>query len=289
MSAPVPATLIRAPQEGGSFPALDRVGQRLARGLGDYLGGFGCEPECKAGASKISGYADWLAANPYAVLVPLRLGRKLSIQIAVPMPMLLGMVDQFYGGAGAPGEVRDTLTSAELRFAERAATRLAGIMGTAWGVIEPVKPEPGAVSLAAQAAPLCRASDPVLVQHYTLAEAPFAAGDICVLFPLAPLRAALGSAGDDGAASAQEGDADWSARINAAALNVRLPVRTIFARPEISFARLLSLQPGDIIPLLLPQHVPVTVAGRQFALGNIGEANGRAAIRIEKMQEGFCA
>jgi flagellar motor switch protein FliM len=284
------ASLIRQPQEGGSFPAMDRVAQRLARGLSDYFASFdGCEPVVKPATSQVTGYADWLSAHSGDVLIPLRLGRKLSVQVAAPMPMLLGMVDAFYGGTGAPGEQHDELTSAELRFAERLGGRLVTIMTAAWAGLEPVKPELGAVTLAAQATPLCAGAEPVLVQSFAIADAPFAKGQIACVYPLAAVRAVAGSAGQDGLQVGGEADADWSARINTAALNVRLPVRTIFARPEISFARLLSLKTGDIIPLLLPQHVPVTVAGRQFALGNIGEANGRAAIKIEKMQEGFFA
>ena len=237
--------------------------------------------------SHVTGYGDWLAQHGNHVLIPLRLGRRMTMQVAIPLPVLLGMFDLFYGGTGAPGKASDTLTGAELRFADRMATRLAAMLTTAWSVIEQLMAEPGTVALAAQAPLICRSNDPVLVQPYALSDAPYAAGDIYCLYPLPSLRAALGPAQDDGIAAAGQGDAEWSARINAAALNLRLPVRTIFARPEISFARLLSLKTGDIIPLLLPQHVPVTVAGRPFALGSIGEANGRAAIKIEKMQEGY--
>ena len=210
------AALIRAAQEGGSFPAMDRAAQRLARGLGDYLGSFGeCEPAVKPAASQVRGYADWLATHGGAVLIPLRLGRKLSVQIAVPTPMLLGIVDFFYGGAGTVGAVRDELTSAEQRFADRFGAAVCALMGAAWSAIAPVKPELGAVTFAGQSAAICRSDDPVFVQHFTLADAPFAAGDICAVYPLGPLRAALdaalGTAGDDGSASAKETDADWSA------------------------------------------------------------------------------
>ena len=46
------------------------------------------------------------------------------------------------------------------------------------------------------------------------------------------------------------------------------------------------LAPGDFIPVCLPTRVPVTVAGRLLAHGTIGEANGRAAIKIDKLEHG---
>ena len=54
----------------------------------------------------------------------------------------------------------------------------------------------------------------------------------------------------------------------------------------ISLVKLLSLEVGDIIPITMPRQVPVTVAGRKFALGSIGEANGNAAIMIDQIEKG---
>ena len=65
-----------------------------------------------------------------------------------------------------------------------------------------------------------------------------------------------------------------------------MPVRSVLARPEISLVKLLALEVGDIIPLTMPRHVPVTVAGRSFAFGSIGEANGNAAIMIDHIEKG---
>jgi flagellar motor switch protein FliM len=81
-------------------------------------------------------------------------------------------------------------------------------------------------------------------------------------------------------------DAAWTGALNSALRDVRLPVRSVLARPEISLTKLLDLQVGDIIPLTIPRHVPITIAGRNFATGSIGEANGNAAIMIEHIEEG---
>ncbi len=281
-------SLVRTSHDGRAFPALGRVSHMLASSLAKYFGGMSdSSVTVDAGVSEVSSYADWLERNGQHVLFPARLGRRLTAQFSISMPAFLGMVDVHYGGSGAPGAWRDALTLSEQRFADRIGAALANLVENAWSIIEPIQVEAEGVVLATHSTTFCRSSDPVVIQPFSLSGAPFAAGDIQLLFPLALLRSAVGSDGTERAGIPQKADADWSAKLNAAALNIRLPVRTIFARPEISFARLLSLRPGDIIPLLLPQHVPVTVAGRQFALGNIGEANGRAAIKIEKMQEGF--
>jgi flagellar motor switch protein FliM len=38
-----------------------------------------------------------------------------------------------------------------------------------------------------------------------------------------------------------------------------------------------------VLPLILPSQIPLLVEGRVVAHGSIGEANGRAALRIEKI------
>ena len=275
-------SLLRQPQNEESFPALDRVGLQFARGLKDYLatlefGDASMEPP----TSHVMPFGHWQAMREADMLFQFRLQKKLSVLIAVPLPMLLGLVDLFYGGSGAQADARDALTAAELRFADRMAGQFAAMLAAAWtGMSSGAQPMLGAVALSSEAKYFCKANEAALVQNFP------STGIACV-YPLAALRAETGASEETSVAAVP--DAEWSARVNAAALSIRLPVRTIFARPEISVAKLIKLQPGDIIPLLLPQHVPITVSGRHFAQGNVGEASGRVAIKIENMQQGQMA
>jgi flagellar motor switch protein FliM len=283
-----PVSLVGASPESGAFPAMERIGQLFARGLRDYLASsYACEPMVGSAAGQVKGYADWQGKQPISAFITIRLQNKLPMLVALPLPTLLGMVDLFYGGMGAEGEAREELTSAELRFADRLGERMAALLASAWSGVQAMQPARGAFATSTNAKPLCGANELIFVQRFAISDMPIRASEISCAYPLAALRPLLNAAGEEGAATTAQIDGAWSARINAAALNIRLPVRTIFARPEISVSQLLALKPGDIIPLLLPQNVPVTVAGRQFAQGTVGEANGRAAIRIEKMKEGF--
>jgi flagellar motor switch protein FliM len=284
----IPVSLIGASPESGSFPALDRVGQLFARGLRDHMANsYACEPNVGSPNVQVIAYGDWRQKSGRSALFSIRLHKKLPILVALPLPALLGMVDLFYGGSGAVAEARDDLTSAELRFAERFAERLAALLASAWAGLHPMQPVVGGFVPSSHAKPFCGANELLLMHNFSITGLPIATTELSCLYPLAALRALIGGMSEDGTAVSEPADSEWSARLNAAALQVRLPVRTIFARPEISFSQLLALKPGDIIPLLLPQNVPVTVGGRQFAQGTVGEANGRAAIRIEKMKEGF--
>jgi len=74
-------------------------------------------------------------------------------------------------------------------------------------------------------------------------------------------------------------------RLGTAVGEIRIEARTVLARPELSLSELMQLQAGDIIPVSLSKHVPLIVAGRRIALGTVGEHDGRAALKIDKMEQ----
>ena len=107
--------------------------------------------------------------------------------------------------------------------------------------------------------------------------------EIKCVFPVSALRPieALRTAPEGENASVV--DAIWRDRLEQAVLQVRLPIRSVFARPELSLEKLIALKPGDIIPVLMPRYVPVSIGDRLFAHGSVGESNGRTAIKIESL------
>jgi flagellar motor switch protein FliM len=109
---------------------------------------------------------------------------------------------------------------------------------------------------------------------------------IDILYPVAALRSIEGQLSvkvhDDIGMSGSE----WRERIATALGEVRIQARSVLARPTLSVKELLALQPGDVIPVNLPPLVPLLVAGRQIGLGKMGEQDGRAALKIEKVEMG---
>ncbi|MBK6707407.1 MAG: FliM/FliN family flagellar motor switch protein [Sphingomonadales bacterium] len=67
--------------------------------------------------------------------------------------------------------------------------------------------------------------------------------------------------------------------------HVTLPVRSEIAIARISASRLLALQPGEVLPIVMPASIPVLVGERPFASASMGEWQGSAALRIEALNE----
>ena len=153
-----------------------------------------------------------------------------------------------------------------------------------WAEVMPVKAQLSSRETSTAYAALVADDEPVAVARFTIT---LGRGKPCmvdVVYPVAALRAIeaqmCAKVHDDSGLSGSE----WRERMGAALGEVRLQARSVLARPTISVAELLRLKPGDVIPISLPPVVPLLVSGRQIALGKMGEQDGRAALRIEKVE-----
>lgn len=82
----------------------------------------------------------------------------------------------------------------------------------------------------------------------------------------------------------QAEDPSWTNNLMRAAMNVKLPVRSVLAEPVIPLTQLMTLKPGDIIPISFGPEIPLMVTNRRFARGAVGASNGRAAIRVHRIE-----
>ncbi|RST31563.1 hypothetical protein HMF7854_12480 [Sphingomonas ginkgonis] len=268
----VPASLIRsapaAPEAGHA--GLDRVGERLTRGLAELFGGLiGTSATVTAAPLRSEGGR----VDADAVLRHVRvdaLGG--TIAIALARGTVVRLVDLHYGGDGESDAGRDQLSAAENRFVTRIAAALAELLPAAWlplGLTGAALDETGAAS-----------DGPAAVQAFTIGWGEGASVELALHYPLALLAALPSVAGAD--AGESDGDAEWQARLTERALAVPFSVRAVFARPELALTRLMSLKPGDIIPVSLPAQIDLEVVGLRLARGSAGESNDRAAICIDQ-------
>jgi len=279
--------LLRRAADGYAFPALEGVANQFARSLRDLIRALGAPAIQieRSGAEQMS-FAAWSASAAPAIFwryhaPPL----KGPVMLAGSRSLLLQLVDIFYGGRGQLAAEREELTDAEDRFAARLGRDIGLQLAAAWRGKLAIEPELDCVTADPAKLAAVRGDDEIFVQRFTLRGAPFEGRTIMCAYPVAALR---GIAGDELLPDMQAGGADpaWAGALDKALRDVRMPVRSVLARPEISLVKLLALEVGDIIPLTMPRHVPVTVAGRSFALGSIGEANGNAAIMIDHIEKG---
>ena len=278
--------LLRKSEDSYAFPVLDSVGNQFARSLRDLIRALGAPTvQVEREAAVQMRFADWCQAVSPGLFwryhaPPL----KGPLLLAATRPLLLQLVDIFYGGKGQLAGEREDLTDAEERFAARLGRDMGQQLAAAWKL--GIEPELDCVTSDPAKLAAVRADDELLVQRFTLRGGVFEGRTILCAYPQAALRGIAGAEPVPDTRDAPAIDPAWTATLNSALKTVRLPVRSVLARPEISLVKLLSLEVGDIIPLTIPRNVPVTVAGRSFASGGIGESNGNAAIMIDHIEEG---
>lgn len=280
--------LLRKAEATHHFPALDATANQFARSLRDLIRALGASSiQVERERAVQMSFADWMrGASPalyWRFHAPVLKG---PLLIAGSRNLVLQLVDIFYGGKGQLVKDREDLTDAEERFAARLGRDMAIQLAAAWRDTLHLEPELDIVTADSTKLMPPRGGDELVVQRFTLKGAPFEGRSILCAYPAAAMRGIAAAEPIIEPFADHDKDPVWSATLNKAVKNVRLPVRSVLARPEIPLVKLMALEVGDIIPLTIPRHVPVTVAGRRFASGSIGEANGNAAILIEHLEEG---
>jgi flagellar motor switch protein FliM len=273
-----------------AIPALDRMNERAARRFKERIEPISrLKPRVTAEPVAIRRFDAWKAEQPEFTSVGLYRFRPLKggILLAIPPELVGRLVDAFYGGPGIHSErVVKEFTPTEERLLTRLSEALVETLVELWSEVMPAKAQLTSRDTNMAHAALVAADDPVALARFSVALGSGRPCRIDILYPVAGLRAIENQISakvhDDTGISA----AEWRERMQDALGEVRIQARSVLARPTMSVSELLSLQPGDVIPISLPALVPLLVSGRQIALGKIGEQDGRAALQIEKIEGG---
>lgn len=205
-------------------------------------------------------------------------------QLAFPLSLFIDLADRHYGGTGelAGEPQRSHFGNAERRLFARVIARLLPRINAVFAI-----------------APLQEAQETLSGTDFTesklgrtssmLYRLDFVAGEESRLIMRLICHPALieivaKQASPPEVEVAPVAHSPWQQHLHDAVMQVHLPLRTIFARPEVPLSRLLQLKAGDIIPICMPARVPLTVAGKIFGEGCVGEANGMAAVCIEQLE-----
>ncbi|MEP6786124.1 MAG: FliM/FliN family flagellar motor switch protein [Sphingomonadales bacterium] len=269
------------------FPRLARIGAKLLRGFTETLASAGVPVTLTDRGYTTQRFGDWKdgLSDEVAIARYRAAPMKGGVLVSVPPKLISRMVDRLYGGDGLHDRPHGQFGAAEHRLFARMAGDIGEVLDAGWLEVMPVTPTRVGEVYVAEEVVLTPPDHQVIVQEFAVASCKHELGSVAVLYPAASLRgiAALHADDED---DAVEIDPVWQARLADAVLQTSLPIRTVLARPTVPLSMLVNLSPGDIIPMTLPAHVPLTAAGKLFAHGTIGEANGYAAIKIEKLEHG---
>lgn len=267
---------------------MARIGERFARrlrGLIDPL--IDGKSQVAVGDSGTMRWDAWRADLPgFASLALFRLRpMKGGLVIALDPGFVSALLDGFYGGTGRAWDRQSAeFTPAEERLIAQLHDGILTGLVESWSEFAPIAPAAIGHETNPDFANAFRADEMIVLQRFTLTAGAIAPTEIVIAYSLSALRAVESQLSAKVHDDAGPADDLWRMRIGAALEDVRLPVRSVLARPEVTVSQLLALQPGDVIPITVPAAIPLLVANKRIASGTIGEKNGLAAIQITSIE-----
>ena len=266
---------------------IDRLGERVAKALRTAI-----EPMARAktqvAADSIGpvAFETWLGDLPeFMSLSQYRTATlKGGMLVAIEASLVTRLVDAFYGGAGRLQRDRAReFTPTEDRLLSRLNGVVSDALVAAWSDVAAIEPVLVAHETNPSFVSFVRGDEQVVLQSFTVTPGVGPSCSIAVVYTasgLRPLEPQLAAKVPGGAA---EADSEWRIRLAEALEDVRLPVRTVLARPEMMMSELMALKPGDVIPVTLPARAPLIVADHHLALGTLGDRDGKAALMVEQV------
>lgn len=275
------------PQSPALLGAMDRMGERLARRLRGILEPLsGGRPAVTPKPVEQTMFMMWDACvPPFASLSLYRLHPvKGVVALRIDAALVSVLVDRFYGGTGGlpSGDARE-FTPTESRIIDRLSGQIMAALTACWADFVPMDAVLlGRESGVAQADIMASDADAV-VQSFEVNIGERDSWLIDLVYPLDGLNGVETIDAPRGVEEHRPADPVWRSRLAARMDDVRLPARTVLARPNLRLSELLALKPGDVINIHIARHLPLIVGDRVVAHGTVGEQDGRAAFMIEKL------
>jgi flagellar motor switch protein FliM len=267
---------------------MARIGERFARRLRGLI-----DPMIDAKSQVVVGEVEtkrwdvWRANLPAFTSLSLYRLRPMKggMMIHIDPDFISALLDTVYGGPGAAWK-RPTseFTPAEEKLLGRLRDGMVAGLGEAWSEVAPLQPAAVGHETNPDFANAFRNDEQVLIQHFTLGAGDIPPTDIAIAYSLGAMRAVEAQLTAKVHDDAGPADELWRLRMASALQEVRLPVRSVLARPELSVSQLMALKPGDVIPITIPAAIPLLVANKRVASGTIGEKNGLAAIQVTSVE-----
>lgn len=273
----------------GDLNALNHVNQRLARALRGLF-----EPLLRTGVRvvadgiEIKRFDDYLEGRgPALASTTLVSMAPLSGQAMVVLEgqLVFELVDLYFGGPGrAPEPLPTEFTPTADAMIGRLSNGVVDRLAEAWRELAEIEFRAGRIESNPAMLSHIEGEDRVVLTRFTLLISDTRAATVDILYPAAslkPIASILSSK-----VQSRRGGADpaWLAALTRATMQVKLPVRSVLAEPVIPLSKLMALKPGDVIPISFGPEIPLLVAGKTFARGAVGAANGRAAVRLNRLE-----
>jgi flagellar motor switch protein FliM len=273
----------------GDLHALQQLCDRQARGVrGVFEPLLRRQPRIVADPIRVERFDDYLARLPKGLmsLHMLKMG-SLNGQAMVVLEggLVFAMLDLFFGGSGVVTGTHTEFTPSEDAIARRAVAGMVDVLDRTWADLTPISFEHLSTETNPKMIGHLDGDDPVVVVRFALTIGEGRTSPLDIVYPLLALKPLAPVLSSKVQGRRSDGDPRWQAGLTRAVMDVPLAVRSVLVEPIVPLSMLMNLKPGDVIPIDLGHEIPLLVASNRFACGTMGHANGRTAIRLDRLEE----
>lgn len=194
--------------------------------------------------------------------------------------LVFKLVDNFFGGDGRHAKIEGReFTPTELRVVRMVLEQAFVDLKEAWQAVKDVQFEYVNSEVNPALANIVSPSEVVVVSTFHI-ELDGGGGEMHVTMPysmIEPLREVL----DSGVQSdVDEHDERWVKALREEIIAAKVPLSATVVRRELKLRDLLSMQPGDVIPVEMPEHMVLCANGVPTFRARLGSARGNLALQI---------
>ena len=270
--------------ERGTMPTLQIINTRIARTLETTLGELLRKPiEVEARPNRLERHADHMLTLPLPASLNLVRVRPLAgtILVVPAHALVLMSVDCFFGGKGVIGDNAPPreLTQVEKRIAALLIEAVFAAITDGWRPVLEISPELIGQEQNPHFAAIASGADRVIVTEFSVRHEGHEAA-LQLIIPRAmldPIEEVLDTAprGDD-----SEHDSNWQEALRHQLATTPIAVQSALTTARLRLGAVLDLQPGDVIPVDLPDEILLEACGTPLLNGRAGASRKRNAIEI---------
>lgn len=268
----------------GSMPTLGIINTRIARKLQDALSELLHRPVVVDVADdRLVRYGEHMAGlTTPAILNLVRVRPLPGSVLIVPTHRLINLcVDCFFGGKGEANEApARELTAVEQRLVSLLIERFLEAYREGWEPLLAIEPELIGQEQNPHFASIANAADRVIVTEFVI-QAGETEAPLQLLVPrsmLAPVAEALDAAPRNGEDDDEQ--AQWNRAMRQRFDHAGIDVNAILTETSLCLGDVLALQPGDVIPVELPDEIVLQASGTPLFSGRAGCARNRNALEV---------
>ena len=270
----------------GRMPTLELINERFSRLLRIELFNFTRRStEISVGPVRVVKYSEFVRN----LVVPTNLNvvqakplRGYMLMVIEPT-LVFQVIDHLFGGQGrfhTRVEGRD-FTATEMRVIRRLLDLVFDAYGKAWAPVQALEFEYVRSEMNTQFANIATPAEVVIAVSFSI-DLGSGGGDFHVCIPYAMLEPIRNVIYSGVQADRSETDDRWTKLLSAHVYDAEVQLKASLASASVTLRQLVSLQPGDVIALDLPEAINAEVDGVPVLQGRYGVVNGRYALKVER-------